>query len=288
VLFRSKKKGGIEALPEKVKPKMASLMADASIERFLEKVAVGRGQLSTLEQIARLRNFSPEDWLNYYSTPGHAALLDVPDSASNRFVDKIKGIPSSVSSGFSSFKTNMGRPKFRRNFLLGTGAVAGAGGLAAALSAIGSGKPEKSQLKEAKMKKSAWKIAEELYTPEDVEWANEFGRLSPEEQRKRSPNPNLPLRIIHAGGAAGQEDLPLEDMREMMKDWNYKSKEAACATPGKKIRSEGKGQGLARGKGKGPVGRFKKKAAEIAEMIIQKNAASSTDFIDKMRSKADN
>jgi hypothetical protein len=195
-----KKKGGIEALPEKVKPKMASLMADASIERFLEKVA-------------------------------------------------------------------------------------GAGGLAAALSAIGSGKPEKSQLKEAKMKKSAWKIAEELYTPEDVEWANEFGRLSPEEQRKRSPNPNLPLRIIHAGGAAGQEDLPLEDMREMMKDWNYKSKEAACATPGKKIRSEGKGQGLARGKGKGPVGRFKKKAAEIAEMIIQKNAASSTDFIDKMRSK---
>ena len=28
----------------------------------------------------------------------------------------------------------------------------------------------------------------------------------------------------------------------------------ACKTPGKKIRSKGKGRGLARGKGKGPIG----------------------------------
>jgi len=29
---------------------------------------------------------------------------------------------------------------------------------------------------------------------------------------------------------------------------------AACATPGEKIRSKGKGRGLARGEGKGPIG----------------------------------
>ena len=28
----------------------------------------------------------------------------------------------------------------------------------------------------------------------------------------------------------------------------------ACKTPGKKIRSKGKGRGLARGKGRGPLG----------------------------------
>jgi len=29
----------------------------------------------------------------------------------------------------------------------------------------------------------------------------------------------------------------------------------ACKTPGKKIRSKGKGRGKARGKGRGPIGR---------------------------------
>lgn len=54
-----------------------------------------------------------------------------------------------------------------------------------------------------------------------------------------------------------------------MEDKLKQQKEGACATPGMKIRSKGKGRGLARGKGAGPLG---KSASELADLAIKRAA----------------
>jgi hypothetical protein len=61
--------------------------------------------------------------------------------------------------------------------------------------------------------------------------------------------------------------------------------DVACATPGEKIRSKGKGRGFAVGKGKGPLGRMadelpqdsKKSASEIADSALMKVGFSVTE-----------
>lgn len=54
------------------------------------------------------------------------------------------------------------------------------------------------------------------------------------------------------------EKIPDEEVVEAMKKAIRRRKAAraksGCKTPGRKIRSKGKGRGLARGKGRGPIG----------------------------------
>ena len=53
-------------------------------------------------------------------------------------------------------------------------------------------------------------------------------------------------------------------------------KSAACATPGRKIRSKGKGRGLAQGGGRGPAGipgeGLEKKSGPILKIIVRRLA----------------
>lgn len=58
----------------------------------------------------------------------------------------------------------------------------------------------------------------------------------------------------------------------------FVKKEAAstCSTPGEKIRSQGQGQGLARGGGKGPMGRPKLTSPEIADKVLEGKKKAET------------
>ena len=49
------------------------------------------------------------------------------------------------------------------------------------------------------------------------------------------------------------EKIPGEEVAEAMRK-AVRRKKGVCKTPGRKIRSKGKGRGLARGKGRGPMG----------------------------------
>jgi len=138
-----------------------------------------------------------------------------------------------------------------------------------------SGGPEEDEEEEGEEKES-------MYFPK---WAKE---LIPGGKAEGMPSSDFPAKQIQMGIKVEKEHTPsaavakeiakdhleefknyytaLDEMEQKLKQQKQSSfiqavlKQSACATPGKKIRSKGKGRGLAIGKGKGPVGRMKESA----------------------------